>query len=113
VLQSQQIASSRLRAIEQNRWVVQVSPTGFSAFISPDGDVYDRTSVSEQEVIYRDIPLRGGIRTWYAHTGDLPWVLLFALLLAVSRWRSASGQRSSVGAQSAGRKPTSCPATDA
>ena len=43
ILQSQQVASSRLRAIENGRWVVQVSPTGFSAFVSPDGDVFDRT----------------------------------------------------------------------
>jgi apolipoprotein N-acyltransferase len=95
VLQSQQIASSRLRAAEQNRWVVQVSPTGFSAFISPDGNVYDRTSVSEQEVIYRAIPRRGWIRTWYSHTGDIPWVALFALVLALALWRSGSGQGSS------------------
>ena len=87
VLQSQQIASSRLRAIEQNRWVVQVSPTGFSAFISPSGEVFDRTSVSEQQVITRSIELRGG-RTWYSHTGDLPWVALMGVLLAVSLWRA-------------------------
>jgi apolipoprotein N-acyltransferase len=94
VLQSQQVASSRLRAAEQNRWVVQVSPTGFSAFISPDGTVYDRTSVSEQEVIYRDIPRRGWIRTWYSHTGDIPWVVLFAIVLAVALWRSGVGRDS-------------------
>lgn len=87
VLQSQQVASSRLRAIEQNRWVVQASPTGFSAFISPEGEVYQRTSVSEQEVITRTIELRG-VRTWYSHTGDAPWVLQMALLLALSTWRS-------------------------
>ena len=87
VLQSQQVASSRLRAIEQNRWVVQVSPTGFSAFISPDGEVFDRTSVSEQAIITRTIPLIG-YRTWYSNTGDLPWVALIAVALAVSLWRA-------------------------
>ena len=60
ILQSQQVASSRLRAIENGRWVVQVSPTGFSAFVSPDGEVFDRTAVSEQKVIFRTIdPLLG------------------------------------------------------
>lgn len=88
VLQSQQVASSRLRAIEQNRWVVQVSPTGFSAFISPSGEVFDRTSVSEQKVITRSIELHGGIRTWYSHTGNLPWVALMGILLAASLWLS-------------------------
>ena len=31
IVQSQQVASSRLRAIESGRWVLQVAPTGFSA----------------------------------------------------------------------------------
>jgi apolipoprotein N-acyltransferase len=84
ILQSQQIASSRLRAIENGRWVVQVSPTGFSAFVSPDGDVFDRTSVSEQEVVIRTIPLSSG-RTWYSRLGDTPFVLL-VLLAFLGSW---------------------------
>ena len=78
ILQSQQVASSRLRAIENGRWVVQVSPTGFSAFVSPDGDVLDRTAVSEQKVIIRTISLNSG-RTWYSRLGDTPFVLLLML----------------------------------
>ena len=85
VLQSQQVASSRLRALEQGRWVVQASPTGFSGFISPDGDVYQRTSISEQEVVVREIELRSG-RTWYSHIGDKVWVALLALVFAGSWW---------------------------
>ncbi|MGZ4700069.1 MAG: apolipoprotein N-acyltransferase [Ilumatobacteraceae bacterium] len=80
ILQSQQIASSRLRAIENGRWVVQVSPTGFSAFVSPAGEVLDRTAVSEQKVIYRTIALSSG-RTWYSHLGDVPFELLVVLAL--------------------------------
>jgi apolipoprotein N-acyltransferase len=83
ILQSQQIASSRLRAIESGRWVVQVSPTGFSAFVSPSGDVFDRTAVSEQKVIVRTIGLDSG-RTWYSHLGDLPWELVVLLTLLAS-----------------------------
>ena len=84
ILQSQQVGSSRLRAIENGRWVVQVSPTGFSAFVSPDGDVFDRTSVSEQKVVIRTISLNSG-RTWYSHLGDTPFVLL-ALLTFLGSW---------------------------
>ena len=83
ILQSQQVASSRLRAIENGRWVVQVSPTGFSAFVTPDGDVLERTSVSEQKVVTRSIDLTSG-RTWYSHLGDLPWELLVLLTLIAS-----------------------------
>ena len=78
VLQTQQVASSRLRAHEQGRWVVQASPTGFTAFITPDGDVLDRTAVSEQAVITRDVELREG-RTWYSQLGDLPWVAMMVV----------------------------------
>jgi len=93
VLQSQQVASSRLRAIEQDRWVVQAAPTGFSAFVSPDGDVYQRTSVSEQEVIVRAVELRSG-RTWYGRFGGLPWALLAVATLVASQWFSRRGRES-------------------
>ncbi len=87
VLQSQQIASSKLRAVEQGRWVAQAAPTGFSAFITPDADVLQRTSVSEQEVIVHEIERRVG-RTWYSYLGDLPWAGLMVVLLAGSLWRT-------------------------
>ena len=79
ILQTQQVASSRLRAREQGRWVAQVSPTGFTAFVSPDGQVINRTKVSEQAVITYNVPLRDG-RTAYSRLGDAPFII--ALLLA-------------------------------
>ena len=83
ILQTQQIASSRLRALETGRWLVQVSPTGFSAFVSPSGQVFDRTGVSEQHVIIREVQLRSG-RTIYSYIGDMPIILLMiASLLAL------------------------------
>ena len=83
IVQTQQVASSRLRAIETGRWVVQAAPTGFSAFVSPAGDVIDRTAVSEQAVIRHDVELRTG-RTWYVTIGDAPWIVLLALVLVAS-----------------------------
>jgi apolipoprotein N-acyltransferase len=86
VLQSQQVASSKLRAVENGRWVVQVSPTGFSAFVDDNGKVYQRTDVSEQKVITMDVPQRGG-RTWYTRWGNWPWLVLLVCVLAVSIWQ--------------------------
>jgi apolipoprotein N-acyltransferase len=95
ILQTQQIASSRLRAIENGRWLVQVSPTGFSAFISPTGHVYDRTGVSEQRVLERTINLRAG-RTLYSNLGDLPFIVAMVASLAsfayIARKRRVSAQ---------------------
>jgi len=82
VLQSQQIASSRLRALETGRWVVQVSPTGFSAFVSPSGEVFDRTGVSERAILDKVIPMRTG-HTLYATVGDGPWIACIAIVLAL------------------------------
>jgi apolipoprotein N-acyltransferase len=90
ILQSQQIASSLLRAAETGRWVVQASPTGFSAFITDDGQVIDRTSVSEQAVIIDEVPLRTGT-TWYVALGDLPFWVLMAAALAFTWNRARAG----------------------
>lgn len=79
ILQTQQIAASRLRALEQGRDVVQISPTGFSAFIDSFGEVHDRTSISEQRVVERSIQLRSG-RTLYSRLGNA--VYIWALLIA-------------------------------
>ncbi len=40
-VQTQQVASSALRAIETGRWVAQSAPTGFSTIVAPDGTVID------------------------------------------------------------------------
>jgi apolipoprotein N-acyltransferase len=85
VVQTQQVASSRLRAVETGRWVVQAAPTGFSAFVSPSGDVYQRTGISEQAVITRELDLRSG-RTWYVSLGDGPWIIAVLVVFLVAAW---------------------------
>jgi apolipoprotein N-acyltransferase len=83
LVQTQQIASSRLRALETGRWVVQVAPTGFSAFVSPSGDVIGRTAVSEAAVGVHRVELRRG-QTPYTRLGDRPFVLLAGLVVAAA-----------------------------
>lgn len=81
-VQTQQVASSQLRAIESDRWLVQVAPTGFSAFVGPNGDVYQRTGTRERAVeVRRDVPLRTG-DTLYLRWGDAPARVAAVLLLA-------------------------------
>lgn len=79
-VQTQQVASSRLRAIETGRWVLQVAPTGFSAIVTPDGEVVERTGVSERAIVEGTVELRKG-RTWAVVLGDwLPLALAAASL---------------------------------
>jgi len=75
ILQSQQVASSQLRAQETGRWVLQAAPTGFSAIVNPDGTVLDRTGVSEQRVMYATIERREGL-TLTTRFGPAPWLIL-------------------------------------
>ncbi len=96
IVQSQQVASSRLRAIETGRWVAQVAPTGFTAIIDDGGRVVERTSIREPRVIQRQVTLRDGL-TIYTRIGNLP-ALVASLLLVGAGWaveRRATGGRSS------------------
>ncbi len=87
IVQTQQVASSRLRAIETGRWVVQAAPTGFTAIIDADGNVLQRSAQVEQVVLTDDIQLRSGT-TWYVSLGDRPVIVALFLIVAVALWRS-------------------------
>ena len=83
ILQTQQVASSRLRAMETGRWVLQAAPTGFSAVISPDGEVIERAAVSEVAVLQHTVELRTG-NTIATRVGMWPMLLVSAALLVAS-----------------------------
>ena len=85
IVQTQQVASSRLRAIETDRWVLQAAPTGFSAVVHPDGHVEHRTAISEQKVLYDTIELRNGT-TLAVRWGAWPMIVFGVAALAVV-WR--------------------------
>lgn len=78
IVQTQQIASSQLRAIESGRWVLQAAPTGFSAIIEPDGTIVERTGISEARVLQGEVELREG-NTWATR---FTWYPMFAIALA-------------------------------
>ena len=71
IIQSQQIATTRLEAIMTGRWAVQAAPTGFSAIITPSGRVVQRAGITEQRVLEGTIQRRAGI-TWAVRLGDWP-----------------------------------------
>lgn len=84
IVQTQQIASSRLRAIESGRWVLQAAPTGFSAIIDPDGNVVARTDIGDQAVLHGVVELRRG-RTWATRAGVTPVALVAAGAMLAGR----------------------------
>ena len=83
ILQTQQVASSQLRAIENGRWVLQAAPTGFSAIINSDGKVMQRTSISEMKVLQGQVELRDGL-TIATRVGPLPMIIISILSLSAA-----------------------------
>lgn len=90
----QQLAISRLRAMEFGRSVVHVSTVGQSALITPDGTAHQVTSLFTQAVVRGALPLRDAT-TLATRVGEAPeWVaaaaLLMMLALGIRRGRAAA-----------------------
>jgi apolipoprotein N-acyltransferase len=81
---TQELAAARLRAWETGRWLLQVTPTGYSAIVGPTGKVVQRTTLGEQRVIEGTVPRETG-RTVYVILGDTP-IALLALLVTAASW---------------------------
>jgi apolipoprotein N-acyltransferase len=78
----QQLAMSRLRAIEHGRAVVTAATSGISAIVSPDGKIEQRSGEFTQQVLSADLPLRDQ-KTVADRVGALPeWTLAMVGLLS-------------------------------
>ena len=76
----QQLAMSRIRAVEHGRAVVHISTVGVSALITPDGRTGERTELFTQDVLVGELPRATG-RTPAAVVG--PWPELVAVVVAI------------------------------
>jgi apolipoprotein N-acyltransferase len=103
IVQSQQVASSRLRSIETGRWTLQAAPTGFSAIVDPDGNVDQRSSISERTVLQQTIQRRGG-QTISTIVG--PWPMLALSLVGIALgWYGQRRSRSAVAVADSDAEP--------
>lgn len=82
----QHLAFSRLRAMENGRWMLRAANTGISALISPDGAIAARTPQFEQAVLRGEVEPRRGL-TPYQRWGDTPLWAGSALALLGLLWR--------------------------
>ena len=97
----QQLAMSRLRAIEHGRAVVTAATSGISAIVAPNGKIEQRSKEFTQQVISADLPLRDE-KTVADRVGAAPeWTLAMVGLLSCAaavaigrreRTRMAKGQ---------------------
>ena len=90
----QQLAISRIRAIEHARSIVHVSTVGVSAMITPDGTAHQRTGLFTPALLAADLPLRTD-RTVADRLGAWPEYLAFggfAMMLVFLGLRRSRGK---------------------
>jgi apolipoprotein N-acyltransferase len=75
---TQQLAMSRLRAVESGRAVVQISTVGVSGLVRPDGSLLDRSGLFTTDVLTGRLPLRTGL-TVATRVGEAPEIALSVL----------------------------------
>jgi apolipoprotein N-acyltransferase len=92
---AQEIAASRLQAIEEGRDLLQAAPTGYSAVIDNRGRVLQQTLLSVAAVLRATVPLRDGT-TLYTRFGDGP-ALALAAAAAVAAWATSLWERRRAG----------------
>lgn len=92
----QQLAMSRMRAIEHDRAVVVAATSGVSAIVGPDGAVSEQTEIFEQRVLTADLPLRDNLTLAARYGEAIEWaiVALAALALAGSAAMAAAARGS-------------------
>ncbi|WP_370771028.1 apolipoprotein N-acyltransferase [Actinomadura roseirufa] len=82
-LPPQQIAMSRLRAVEHGRTILVAATSGISAIVAPDGRMVDRSREFEPDIQVARVPARTS-RTLSDRIGEVPeWVLVALGLGAV------------------------------
>ncbi|MFJ7958843.1 apolipoprotein N-acyltransferase [Streptomyces sp. NPDC096319] len=88
----QQLAMSRVRAVEHSRAVVVPVTSGVSAIIRPDGEIVEQTKMFTPDVLVAEVPLRSS-QTPATRLGTLPEALLAALAAAGLGWAGVRAVR--------------------
>ena len=79
----QQLAMSRMRAIELDRAAVVAATSGVSAIVHPDGSVSQQTEIFEANHLVEALPLRTGLTPAARFGAVLEWLLVLAGAAAV------------------------------
>lgn len=104
----QQLAISRIRAIEHGRSVVHISNVGVSALIMPDGTPYQETSLFTPAILSGSLPVRSEL-TIATRVGPWPEWLACGAVLVLLAVRLLGGRRRRARAPEA--PPSSAPDT--
>jgi apolipoprotein N-acyltransferase len=91
---TQQLAMTRLRAIETGRATVQISTVGVSGVVAPDGRLLESTGLFTAEQMYAEVPLRAEITPAVRWGGVIGWgTLILAIVLVIQAIGRRVGER--------------------
>jgi apolipoprotein N-acyltransferase len=82
---TQEVAADRIRTWETGRWLVQVTPTGYTTVVDPTGTVTQTSHLDAATVEEAVVAPRTGM-TVYDHLGDTP-----VALVALAGWLAVAG----------------------
>ncbi|CAL9364620.1 Apolipoprotein N-acyltransferase [Streptomyces sp. enrichment culture] len=88
----QQLAMSRVRAVEHSRTVAVPVTSGVSAFILPDGRITQRTGMFVADSLVQKVPLRSS-QTPATRLGVLPEIALVLVAAGGLGWAAGAGLR--------------------
>ncbi|AXE83891.1 apolipoprotein N-acyltransferase [Streptomyces sp. Go-475] len=88
----QQLAMSRVRAVEHSRTVAVPVTSGVSAFIMPDGRITQRTGMFVADSLVQKVPLRSSL-TPATRLGVLPEIALVLVAAGGLGWAVGAGVR--------------------
>jgi apolipoprotein N-acyltransferase len=81
----QHLNQARLRAIENDRYLLRAGTTGISALVDPTGQIVQELAMGKQGIIYADFQPRTSI-TPYVHYGDwFAWVAIGLVIVGIVR----------------------------
>ena len=90
----QQLAMSRMRALELDRAVVIAATSGVSAIVLPSGEVTQKTSIFTNGTLVETLPLKDS-STFAAHAGkyvEHVLSIMGVLFLIAALWKRRSAQ---------------------
>ncbi|WP_064065493.1 apolipoprotein N-acyltransferase, partial [Rhodococcus gordoniae] len=93
----QQLAMSRLRAVEHGRAVVVAATSGVSAIVDPDGRVQQSTSLFVPDALVAQVPVRADV-TLASRLGVAPELVLCAAAVVAAGLAVVRGRREKAGA---------------
>lgn len=100
----QQLAMSRMRALETDRAVVVPATSGVSAIVHPDGKISQESNIFEAKYLVEDLPLRSGetLAVRFGSILELAMVIIGGVL-TLAALISAGSRRSAAASPTAAR----------